>query len=79
MIETTENGDSFDWRIPVIPVDPVNTGSVCVWDYDSPFGLMIAYLMKSSERDVFKYWKGGGGENSITSGKFELDTVEGFA
>ena len=21
---------------------------------------MIAYLMKSSERDVFKYWKGGG-------------------
>ena len=22
---------------------------------------MIAYLMKSSERDVFKYWKGGGG------------------
>ena len=78
MIETTENGDSFDWRIPVIPVDPVNTDSVCVWDYDSPFGLMIAYLMKSSERDVFKYWKGGG-ENSITSGKFELDTVEGFA
>ena len=62
MIETTENGDSFDWRIPVIPVDPVNTDSVCVWDYDSPFGLMIAYLMKSSERDVFKYWKGGGGE-----------------
>ena len=42
---------------------------------------MIAYLMKSSERDVFKYWKrgGGGGENSNTSGKFELDTVEGFA
>ena len=46
----------------LIPVDPVNTGSVCVWDYDFPFSLMIAYLMKSSERDVFKYWKGGGGE-----------------
>ena len=39
---------------------------------------MIAYLMKSSERDVFKYWKGGG-ENSNASGKFELDTIEGFA
>ena len=38
---------------------------------------MIAYLMKSSERDVFKY--GGGGENSNASGKFELDTIEGFA
>ena len=40
---------------------------------------MIAYLMKSSERDVFKYWKGGGGENYNASGKFELDTIEGFA
>ena len=40
---------------------------------------MIAYLMKSSERNIFKYWKEGRGENSNTSGKFELDTVEGFA
>ena len=44
----------------LIPVHSVNTGSVCVWDYDSPFGLMIAYLMKSSERNIFKYWKEGG-------------------
>ena len=42
-----------------------------------PFSLMIAYLMKSSERDVFKYWGGGG--NSNASGKFELDTIKGFA
>ena len=66
----------------LIPVDPVNAGSVCVWDYDFPFSLMIAYLMKSSERDVFKYWKGGegGGVGEFQCvRKFELDTVEGFA
>ena len=43
---------------------------------------MIAYLMKSSERDVFKYWKGGegGGVGEFQCvRKFELDTVEGFA
>ena len=45
----------------LIPVDPVNTGSVYVWHYDFPFFLMIVYLMKSSERDVFKYGGGGGG------------------
>ena len=39
---------------------------------------MIAYLMKSSERDVFKYG-GGGGENYNASGKLKLDTNEGFA
>ena len=44
----------------LIPVDPVNTGSVYVWHYDFPFFLMIVYLMKSSERDVFKYGGGGG-------------------
>ena len=39
----------------------VYVGSVCVWDYNLPFSLMIGYLMKSSERDVFKYGGGGGG------------------
>ena len=43
----------------LIPVDPVNTGSVCVWDYDFPFSLIANVMYLST---------GGGGEGGREEG-----------